>query len=317
MRKKTNTQRRRFLKNVSLTSLALGILPNLSKAENSVSKETPIQDDCVTTTRDYYGQGPFYTENAPLLSDNQLAKAEEEGTRIVISGRVINLGCSEFIPNTEVDIWHADAAGDYDNDGFNLRGRTHSNEQGFYMFETIWPGKYLNGNQFRPAHIHFKITPPGFNPLITQLYFEGDTSIPADAAASITEGDFDATHRIIPLTETTDGKYEGTWDIVINGDGVTMGVNDLHLEKGMIYKIGPNPFEQEIDIEYGVFQPAQVSLLVYDIQGNLVANLEEEYMGTDKYTAVWRPDTSLVNGHYFVTLKVNDLQVHYLKVIKQ
>ena len=78
---------------------------------------------------------------------------------------------------------------------------------------------YLNGSTFRPSHIHFKITPPGFNTLITQLYFQGDPYLSTDAAASITSGSFDATNRIIPLVTNSNGDLEGTWDIVIDGNG--------------------------------------------------------------------------------------------------
>ena len=85
----------------------------------------------------------------------------------------------------------------------------------FYIFETIKPGLYLNGSSYRPSHIHFKITPPGFNALITQLYFQGDPYIPTDAAASVNSGSFDATHRIIPLVTNINGDLEGTWDIII------------------------------------------------------------------------------------------------------
>jgi len=36
------------------------------------------------------------------------------------------------------------------------------------------PGRYLNGAQYRPAHVHVKVSAPGFLPLTTQLYFPGD-----------------------------------------------------------------------------------------------------------------------------------------------
>jgi catechol 1,2-dioxygenase len=32
----------------------------------------------------------------------------------------------------------------------------------------------LNGAQYRPAHIHVKVSAPGFQTITTQLYFEGD-----------------------------------------------------------------------------------------------------------------------------------------------
>ena len=315
MEKKKNNKRRQFLKNTSLAILGVGVIPNLLKA-NSPEDDSALA--CDPTTLDYYGEGPFYTANPPVISAGQLAGSTEVGTRIVISGRVRNLDCSKVIPNTIVDVWHANNAGQYDNTTYNLRGKTTSNNQGFYIFETVKPGKYLNGSQYRPSHIHFKITPPGFSLLTTQLYFTGDTSIPADAAASITSGTYNATHRIIPLTlNSTTGNMEGTWDIVINGNGVIVGTNDLHIDRGMIYKVSPNPFVNKVTIQYGVFNKAKVNVLVYDVQGMLVANLEEKTLEAEKYEAEWSPAPELQNGHYFIALKINEIQVHYQKVILQ
>jgi hypothetical protein len=220
------------------------------------------------------------------------------------------------IPNAEIDIWHANDAGQYDNDGYNLRGKVYSNAQGFYIFETILPGKYLNGSIFRPRHIHLKVKPPGFADLTTQLYFEGDTDIPGDAAASIDSGQFDASERIIPLTTNANDKLEGTWDVIVDGEGIN-GTQDLHLEHGMIYTLSPNPFKNELTINYGVFRRSQVRLEIFAVSGQRVALLEERELSPAKYDAVWSPDAHLPNGHYWVILKVNDLQVHYLKVLKQ
>ena len=306
--------RRSFLKNTALGTFALGI-----SAKSQVNSSTNNKKDltCDPTTLDYYGTGPFYTDNPPLIEGNMLALANEQGERMIISGRILNLECNEFIPNTVVDVWQANNEGQYDNQGFTLRGFTKSNDQGFYLFETVKPGKYLNGNSFRPSHIHYKVSPPGFNTLTTQLYFEGDTSIENDAAASITSGIYDATHRIISLIENSDNILEGTFDIVINGEGITVGTSDLHLNKGMIYKVSPNPFINQVEIKYGVFKKAKVGLVVYDLAGQEVAILEDEDLTSNKYTSIWEPDATLPSGHYFIALKINDLQVHYLKIIKQ
>lgn len=312
MKQKQPGNRRQFLKNLALTAGGAALLPGVTAAQTAGSQEV---DACIPATLDYYGEGPFYTANPPALVNGQLADVNEPGTRMIISGRVFNLDCTEVLPDTLIDVWHADNAGQYDNVGLNLRGTVQSNNQGFYLFETIQPGKYLNGGQFRPSHIHFKITPPGFSTLITQLYFQGDLSIPNDAAASISSGTYDASNRIIPLN-MNNGKLEGTWDIVVDGSGV-VGQSELHLDKGMIYSAGPNPFTDHLNIFYGVFRESKVSLMVYDLQGRKVAQLEEQILRPEKYTAVWRPDSTLPKGHYFVALKINDLQVHYLKIIRQ
>lgn len=319
MNKSKKNNRRKFLKNTSLSLLSVPLIPTILKSDNSavsLSKDNSIFT-CNQSTEDAYGQGPFYTANAPFIQNDQLADTNEVGTRIIISGQVYNLDCSEVIPNTEIDVWHANSAGEYDNTGYNLRGKTITNSQGFYVFESVKPGFYLNGSNFRPSHIHFKITPPGFSPLITQLYFQGDPYIATDAAASITNGSFDATNRIIPLIANSDGDLEGTWDIVINGDGVPLGTNNIHLDKGIIYNVSPNPFTDYININYGVFTKSKVVIAVYNIRGEIVANLDERILDPDKYSVAWNPDPKIPKGHYFISIIINDLQVHYLKLIKQ
>lgn len=305
--------RRQFLRNTALTTLSVGLLPSIVKSNTSLQPQSKTA--CNPTTLDYYGQGPFYTANAPAIVNNQFASPTEPGTRLILSGIVQTLDCSSVIPNTLIDVWHANNAGAYDNVGFNLRGITYSNSQGFYLFETVLPGKYLNGTKYRPSHIHFRVTPPSFPTMITQLYFQGDTDIPGDAAARITSGTYNAVNRIIPITLNGQGKYEGTWDIAVDGTG-NVGIADIHLDKGIIYSVSPNPFTDEVEIHYGVYQAAKISIQIFDIRGSLVAILDELNLEPQKYKAIWKPGNNIPAGVYWVALKLNDLQVHYLKIIK-
>ncbi|WMX12479.1 hypothetical protein [Aureispira sp. CCB-E] len=312
MKEKKN--RRQFLRNSALSLLGLSAIPTTLKA----SEETTDQlHNCNQTTEDYYGEGPFYTANPPTISNNQLAPTNEPGTKMIISGRVFNLDCSQIIPNTVIDVWHANDAGAYDNSGgYHLRGKMQTNQQGFYIFETVKPGHYLNGPTYRPAHIHFKITPPNFPTLTTQLYFQGDPYITNDAAASVNSGAFDATNRIISLTNNG-GVLEGTWDIVVSGNGIPTGTSNLHIDKGIIYNASPNPYSESIRIYYGIFRESRVNIAIYDVAGHLVANLGEKQLSAGKYEAFWQPPANLSNGHYFVALTINSLQVHYLKIVYQ
>jgi len=310
--------RRQFLRNTTLAVIAMGASPLIAKTDTAKAKQLPTvkpQEDCNPLTQDYYGTGPFYTPNAPISSDGIMMPSDEVGVRLRLSGIIKNLDCTQVIPDTVLDLWHANDAGAYDNTGFGLRRKIISNSAGFYNLETILPGKYLNGSSYRPSHIHVKVTTPGFSTFTTQLYFEGDTSIAGDAAASITSGAFDATDRIIPLVDNA-GVLEGTWDVIVDGDGI-LGVDDLHLTNGMIYNVSPNPFTDQVTINYGVFKSSKASIEIYNLQGQLVANVENKQLNANKYSAVWRPESFMASGLYFCVLKINDLQVHYLKILKK
>ena len=63
---------------------------------------------------------------------------------------------------------------------------------------------------------------------------------------------------------------------------------------------------------YGIFQKADVSISVCDINGHLIAKINENIKNL-KYSVFWKPDKYLSKGHYFIILKLNDIQVHYIK----
>jgi protocatechuate 3,4-dioxygenase beta subunit len=53
-------------------------------------------------------------------------------------------------------------------------GWTSTDESGSYSFATLRPGWYLNGGNYRPAHLHVRIFVDGVESLTTQLYFPDD-----------------------------------------------------------------------------------------------------------------------------------------------
>lgn len=116
-------------------------------------------------------EGPFFLPGAPHRA--VLAAPGDAGTRLVLSGRVLSTGCTP-IPGARIEVWQADATGAYDVDGFRFRGQLVTAADGSWQVSTIVPGRYLNGRQYRPAHVHVKLEHPRFAPLTTQLYFEGD-----------------------------------------------------------------------------------------------------------------------------------------------
>ena len=116
-------------------------------------------------------EGPFFRPGAPERA--VLADASTRGQPLVISGRVLGATCAA-LAGARLEVWQADAAGGYDLRGWRQRGTLHTAADGTWRVDTIVPGRYLDGDRYRPAHVHVKLAAPGHRPLTTQLYFEGD-----------------------------------------------------------------------------------------------------------------------------------------------
>ncbi|HEY5950917.1 MAG TPA: hypothetical protein VIV40_35735 [Kofleriaceae bacterium] len=116
-------------------------------------------------------EGPFYKAGAPHRA--VLVDDRDPGERLVIAGTVLSTDCTP-LAGAELDIWHADARGGYDLDGYHFRGALVTDEHGRYELRTIVPGRYLNGDRYRPAHVHVKLRAKSHRTLTTQLYFAGD-----------------------------------------------------------------------------------------------------------------------------------------------
>jgi len=155
--------------------------------------------------------GPYWLDGAPVRSD--LTERGLPGTRLQVAGRVLGLAGAACTPlaGALLDVWQADNRGTkpadyYDERTWRLRGRLYTAEDGSYDLRTIVPGNYLNGDAFRPAHIHVRVSAPGHRLLTTQLYFEGDPHNATD--------EFIDDSLIMKLADTRDGKT-ARFDFVI------------------------------------------------------------------------------------------------------
>ena len=122
-------------------------------------------------------EGPFYKAGAPHRAT--LVTDRDPGERLLLTGTVLGTHCKP-LANATLDIWHADARGGYDNDGWGMRARLVTDANGRYAIRTLVPGRYLNGNRYRPSHVHVKLRAKGREELTTQLYFDGDPYIDGD-----------------------------------------------------------------------------------------------------------------------------------------
>jgi len=211
---------------------------------------------CVPTSSDILG--PYYRANAPFRSD--LTIAGDPGTILNYEGVVTNEDCNP-LTNAIVDVWQANAGAVYDgtSSNFNYRGRFQTGADGAYAFRAVKPGWYLNGSQYRPAHIHFRVTKPGYTELITQLYFQGDPYIANGPWAS----DPAATLRIVPVNVVS-GEDTAGFDIILKNNST--GLNQIQTPSPV--SIYPNPMNDRLTISSAaVIRNVEIC----DIAGQLVS----------------------------------------------
>ncbi len=143
--------------------------------------------------------GPFYRSGAPELAPGSDISNGTAGEPLMIRGRVLSSD-GTTIPGAVVDVWQAAPNGLYDvqdanQPEINLRARFRADAHGRFDFRTIKPASYpvphdgpvgkmlssLGQHPFRPAHIHFIVSAPGFETLTTALYIAGDKYLGSDA----------------------------------------------------------------------------------------------------------------------------------------
>lgn len=137
-----------------------------TEAGTTALAPTPPCDDGDEATP-AQAEGPFFTPDSPERVS--LLEPGLEGTRLVLAGSVLAADCAP-VGGALLDFWHADAAGEYDNEGYRLRGHQFADAEGRYRLETIVPGLYTG----RTRHIHVKVQAPASSILTTQLYFPGE-----------------------------------------------------------------------------------------------------------------------------------------------
>jgi protocatechuate 3,4-dioxygenase beta subunit len=151
---------------------------------------TPACDDGDDPTPEQT-EGPFFTPDSPARTS--LLEPGLEGTMLVLSGSVLATDCTP-VPGALLDFWQADDAGEYDNEGYRLRGHQFADGRGRYRLETIVPGLYTG----RTRHIHVKVQAPDQDVLTTQLYFP-------DEPANEEDGIFDQA-LVLSVSPTRDGQ---------------------------------------------------------------------------------------------------------------
>jgi catechol 1,2-dioxygenase len=198
--------------------------------EATVDEVTHAASTSSTTTI----QGPFYVPGAPLLDPPYKLprRADEAGDAVMVSGTVRSTD-GEPLSGAELDMWQAtgEIPGQYSNihpglPDYNLRGRFRTDAKGRFEVQTVIPAQYeirksgptgelfelIGRSAWRPAHLHFKVSQPGYRTLTTQLFFHGDEYLGSDAGNAVKPD------LIIPLqkADTENGiGLRATYDFVL------------------------------------------------------------------------------------------------------
>lgn len=166
-----------------------------------VTPWTALAQQCRVTPRD--ALGPFYKSGAPA-TDELCASGSGGAEKLVVTGRVTGLSSCAPLAGARVEIWQADARGDYtqvgaaqDDPRCLLRAGVIADAAGQYRYATILPGEYPG----RPRHIHYRVSHPGYTALVTQLYFGSGRGIP-DALQAI-------------LRRDAQGVWQATFDLTL------------------------------------------------------------------------------------------------------
>jgi hydroxyquinol 1,2-dioxygenase len=143
--------------------------------------------------------GPFHIEGSPEFEFGGDMSQGLPGAPLYVHGTVRDLDGTP-VPGAVLDVWQADAEGLYESQVADLdvearlRGKYRTREDGTYCVRTIAPLGYtipMDGpvgeligqteiSHFRPAHVHFLLAVPGYEPLITHLFQEGAQYLDSD-----------------------------------------------------------------------------------------------------------------------------------------
>jgi catechol 1,2-dioxygenase len=186
MAKFTDDRRNEFLLFLDVTGIS-----QLVEALNHVRPQSAVGFALV---------GPFYRANAPLRKRGECVASDDTvGDRVRVTGKVYDLTTNAPVAGAMLDVWQAATNGLYENQDenqpdYNLRGRFRANETGSFELVALLPTPYpvptdgpvgelmklAKHQPYRPAHIHFIVSAPNYETLITQVFRKGDDILDAD-----------------------------------------------------------------------------------------------------------------------------------------
>ena len=148
--------------------------------------------------------GPFHTADAPRVEQGADIAPGAPGLPMFVHA-VVRGPDGEAIADAEVDVWQADDDGLYDvqrpelGDTRRARAALRTDARGAVRFRSIVPTAYpipVDGpvgrmlaatrrHPWRPAHLHFMIQAPGYEPLTTHIFRDADPWLDSDVVFGV------------------------------------------------------------------------------------------------------------------------------------
>jgi hydroxyquinol 1,2-dioxygenase len=147
--------------------------------------------------------GPFFVHGAPEIENGGDMAAGWKGEPTYVSGRVLSTD-GKPIAGALLDLWQSDSAGHYDvqladTGGKQLRAKLRTDAEGQFRLRTILPTSYpvptdgpmgrvlerMGRHPMRPAHLHFMVSAPGHETVVTHLFVKGDPYLESDAVFGV------------------------------------------------------------------------------------------------------------------------------------
>lgn len=147
--------------------------------------------------------GPFFVHGAPEIENGGDMAAGWEGEPTYVSGQVLATD-GKPLAGALLELWQSNSEGSYDvqladSGGKQLRAKLRTDAEGRFRFRTILPTSYpvptdgpvglvldrMGRHPMRPAHLHFMVSAPGYETVVTHLFVKGDPYLDSDVVFGV------------------------------------------------------------------------------------------------------------------------------------
>ncbi|MFN3195568.1 MAG: T9SS type A sorting domain-containing protein [Chlorobiota bacterium] len=308
--------RKDFLKSVGLIGAGLS-LP--LRANDNPDKLSP-SEDCVLVPSETAGPFPLDLGENSFFFRQDITEGQE-GVRLKMKMRIVDVdGCTPM-PNVRVNIWHCDKNGIYSgyNTGSNqgntedthLRGYQIADANGEVEFVTVFPGIYPG----RICHIHFQVFVSSSYSAVSQFTFDvqpknqlyadnsevyGTENDPVGLSQDFSFAD-GYEHQLATLEKGEDG-YESFLQVAVDGSTKTnVGYQEREIYKVMeLGEVYPNPFKENLKIPILLKKYSNIELEIWDLQGRKIIAVNKGSHEKGKYTFDINYENNLAVGNYIL-----------------